>query len=222
MLSQSKIFKCFFSFHKYPRYLVDSYVHLILKRIWRHQYISLGNPITLLGKPILTTVKGASISIGDHCVLCSRSTQTALGVNHPIVIRAMKPGAVLTVGSNVRMSGVTICSASKIIIGDRCVIGANATIIDTDFHSMDPLVRSSPNDFSDAASKPIIIGNDVFIGGNSTILKGVTIGDGAVIGSNSVITKNVPAGVVVAGNPARPVGEVHSLKDDKNNPNNPY
>lgn len=173
----------------------------------------LGNRIAWLGKPIMTTVKGASISIGEGSVLCSRTTQTALGVNHPVVIRAIKPGAVLSIGSKVRMSGVTICAATKIIIGDRCVIGANATIVDTDFHSMDPLVRSSLNDFADAVSKPVIIGNDVFIGGNSIILKGVTVGNGAVIGSNSVVTKNVPAGIIVAGNPAKPVGVVKSLQD---------
>ena len=137
----------------------------------------------------------------------------ALGVNHAIIIRALKSGALLSIGSRVRMSGVTICAATKIVIGDRCVIGANATIVDTDFHSMDPSVRSSIEDFADAASRPVIIGNDVFVGGNSIILKGVTIGSGAVTGSNSVVTKNVPTGIIVAGNPAKPVGVVNSLQN---------
>jgi acetyltransferase-like isoleucine patch superfamily enzyme len=212
MRSVFKYIKRFLSFHKYPRYIADVYISLFLQNVWRLQGILLGRGIVWIGKPVMTTVKGASISIGDGSVLCSRTTQTALGVNHPVVIRAIKPGAVLSIGSRVRMSGVTICAATKVAIGDRCVIGANAMIVDTDFHSMDPVVRSSAKDFADAISKPVIIGSDVFIGGNSVILKGVTIGDGAVIGSNSVVTKNVDAGIIAAGNPAKPVGVVKSLQ----------
>lgn len=193
--------------------MVDLYVSLFMQHVWRSRGIVLGTKIVWLGKPIMTAAKGASISIGDETVLCSRSAQTALGVNHPVVIRALKSVAVLSIGSNVRMSGVTICAASKVVIGDRCVIGANATIVDTDFHAMDPVLRSLPEDFENAVSDPVMIGNDVFVGGNSIILKGVEIGDGAVIGSHSVVTKNVPAGTIVAGNPAKPVGVVDRLQD---------
>ena len=215
MLSLFKIARRLLSFHKYPRYIVDLYVSFVLQAVWRLQGIVLGKKITWLGKPIVTTVKGGCISIGDKSEFCSRSTQTALGVNHPVVIRTLKPGAVLSIGSQVRMSGVMICAAEKIAIGDRCVIGANAVIVDTDFHAMDPVLRSSPDDFANAASSPVMIGNDVFIGGNSIILKGVTVGDEAVIGSNSVVTKDVPAGVIVAGNPAKPIGIV-DLRQDNN------
>ena len=103
------------------------------------------------------------------------------------------------------MSGTTICAAERVVVGDRCVIGANVTIVDTDFHSLDPTIRSSPDDARMAKVKPVIIGNDVFIGGGSYILKGVTVGDGAVIGAASVVTRDVTAGAIVAGNPARPV-----------------
>jgi acetyltransferase-like isoleucine patch superfamily enzyme len=49
----------------------------------------------------------------------------------------------------------------------------------------------------------VIIGNDVWIGANAVILKGVTIGDGAVVGAGAVVTSDVPPGAVVAGNPAK-------------------
>lgn len=55
---------------------------------------------------------------------------------------------------------------------------------------------------------PIVIGNDVFIGARSIILKGVTIGDAAIIGAGSVVTKDVPAGAIAAGNPAKIVRTV--------------
>jgi acetyltransferase-like isoleucine patch superfamily enzyme len=56
-------------------------------------------------------------------------------------------------------------------------------------------------------SEPINIGNDVWIGANSTILKGVNIGDGAVIAAGAVVTKDVGAYTIVAGVPARKIGE---------------
>lgn len=74
-------------------------------------------------------------------------------------------------------------------------------IYDTDFHSTNPHKRLHGN--TDVPSKPIHIGERVFIGGHSIILKGVTIGDEAVIGACSVVTRDVPAREIWAGNPAK-------------------
>jgi len=145
------------------------------------------------------------MSIGDNCVICSRSEQTALGVNHPVVLRTMRPTAQLRIGSAVRMSGTSICSAARVTIGDRCVIGANVTIVDTDFHSLTPAIRSSDEDAQKARVIPVEIDSDVFIGGGCFILKGAKVGRGAVIGAGSVVTGSVPAGCIFAGNPARQI-----------------
>ena len=106
------------------------------------------------------------------------------------------------------MSGVTICAKSSVVIGNRVVIGAGVTIADTDFHSLDPVVRSSPQDAKEARFKAVEIGNDVFIGGGSYVLKGSRIGNAAVIGAGSVVTGIVPPYAIYAGNPARQVGTV--------------
>jgi acetyltransferase-like isoleucine patch superfamily enzyme len=82
-------------------------------------------------------------------------------------------------------------------------IGGNVRIFDHDFHALDAEVRRSPRDAAECATRPIVIGDDVFIGTNSIILKGITIGDRAIIGAGSVVTKNVPADCIAAGNPAR-------------------
>jgi acetyltransferase-like isoleucine patch superfamily enzyme len=201
-----RLLKYFFSIHKYQRYFVDNiYVPRFMTFIWRRQGISFKNDIIWYGVPVITVVPNSTISIGNMCTICSRTTQTALGVNHPSVLRTLRVGAELRIGDGVRMSGTTICAANRVLIGDRCVIGANVTIIDTDFHSLDKSIRSSPEDFRLSKDKAVEIGCDVFIGGGSYILKGVKIGDGAVIGAASVVTGDVGVGIFVAGNPAREI-----------------
>lgn len=196
------------SISKYPQYIIDAYIYLVLLRIWRIKGIQIIGKVVILGRPIITAKPGSKFVINNGSLLCSRAKQTALGVNHPIILRTLTPNASLYIGHEVRMSGVTICAAESITIGDRCVIGANAMIVDTDFHSLDPSLRSSPNDSLNAQSKSVNIGNDVFIGGNSVVLKGVNIGNGAIIGAASVVTKDVPAGAIAAGNPAKVIGLV--------------
>jgi acetyltransferase-like isoleucine patch superfamily enzyme len=194
------------SLHKYPRRFVDlCYVPHLLGFFWKRQGLILGRAIAWYGVPIISLSAKSRIQIGMGCAICSRCSQTALGINHPVVLRTLRPGAELRIGDGVRMSGTTICAAERVIIGDRCVIGANVTIVDTDFHSLDPLIRSTPGDGRSAKARSVEIGCDVFIGGGCYILKGVTVGAGAVIGAASVVTRNVPAGAIMAGNPAREV-----------------
>jgi acetyltransferase-like isoleucine patch superfamily enzyme len=191
------------AFHKYPRFIVDLYLKIFLTKKLRFHGIVIDKGNTWLGNPIVSIYKNSRIFIGKKCLFCSRSSQTNLGVNHPIIIRTLRENSIIKIGSNVRMSGTTICCSISIQISDRCVIGSNVTIADTDFHSLDPIIRSSPHDSSEAAAKAIIIGDDVFIGAGAYILKGVTIGNGAIIGAGSVVSASIPPYSIAAGNPAR-------------------
>jgi acetyltransferase-like isoleucine patch superfamily enzyme len=93
-----------------------------------------------------------------------------------------------------------------VTIGDNVAVGTNSTIVDTDFHPVDPrLRRENP---AKAKTAPVVIEDDVFIGMNCLILKGVTIGRGGVIGAGSVVTKSVPPGMLAVGNPARVAREL--------------
>ena len=83
------------------------------------------------------------------------------------------------------------------------MIGGNTVIYDTDFHSLDAKLRNNKeHDRSNAQWAPVVIGDNVFIGAHSTILKGVTIGDNAIVGACSVVANDIPANEIWAGNPA--------------------
>ena len=198
-----KYYKLLLNFKKLTFFLVNSYLKIIQIRIWKKVSIMIDRETTLLGFPIITNTKGALIQIGKNCLICSRSEQTALGVSHKTILRTLSPESNLIIGNFVRMSGTTICSASSIKIGDRCVIGADVMITDTDFHSLDHEIRSSKLDSKHAHSNPVIIGNDVFIGGKSIILKGVTLGNRVIVGAGSVVTRSFPDDSIIGGNPAK-------------------
>ena len=162
--------------------------------------VELSARVVTMGLPIVARCEGSRIVIGDDVVLCSRSRWTALGVSHPVVLRTLKPDALISIGKGTGISGGSICAAISIRIGERCLLGADVVIADTDFHSIDPMQREAG--WSAIACAPVEVGDDVFIGTRATILKGVRIGDGAIVGAGAVVTRAVPAGAIVAGNPA--------------------
>lgn len=93
---------------------------------------------------------------------------------------------------------LTILDEARVRIGDHCFIGPNVSIL-TACHPLDPEQRNRTVEWAE----PVVIGNNVWIGADVTVLPGVTIGDNTVVGAGSVVTRDVPADVVVAGNPAR-------------------
>jgi acetyltransferase-like isoleucine patch superfamily enzyme len=147
---------------------------------------------------------GSECYIGEGSTLISVSFATALGVNHPVVLRTLAPEAKITIGARVGISGGSICAAKLVVVGEGSRLGANVTIADTDFHSLYPRRRTTKID-EEVAVAEVTIGKNVFIGTNAIVLKGVTIGDNTVIGAGSVVTKSIPANVIAAGNPCRPL-----------------
>lgn len=103
--------------------------------------------------------------------------------------------AILEIGSGYANTDVTINCFNRIEIGKHVAISEKVMIRDSDNHIIDNNI--------DKSSKPIIIGNHVWIGMGVIILKGVTIGDGAVIAAGSVVTKSVPEKCLVGGVPAK-------------------
>lgn len=91
-----------------------------------------------------------------------------------------------------------ILDGSTVTFGDNVMVAPNVQIY-TATHPIRFNQRNSGVEFA----KPISIGNNVWIGGNSVLCPGVTLGDNVVVGAGSVVTKNFPNDVVIAGNPAK-------------------
>ena len=101
---------------------------------------------------------------------------------------------------------VQISCIDRIVLGDHLLVGQNVYISDNSHGNADATAIGTPPLERPLTSKgPVVIGKNVWIGRNSTILSGVTIGDNAIIGANSVVTRDVPENCVVAGSPAKPI-----------------
>ena len=168
--------------------------------------IAWGQGWRLFGRPILQKHRGSQIEAGDRLTLRSWPRSNPLAPTHPVVLSTRSAEAEIVIGDDCGFTGATLVAASSIQIGDRVLVGGNASIVDTDFHPLSPEGRRK--DINAGASRPIVIGDDVFIGMNSLLLKGVTLGDGCVVGAGSVVAQDVPPRTIVAGNPARVVSEV--------------
>jgi acetyltransferase-like isoleucine patch superfamily enzyme len=108
-------------------------------------------------------------------------------------------GACLELGSGRINNEVNITCYQHIQIGEHVAIGEGVTIRDSDGHSM--------LGHDHQMTRPIHIGNNVWIGVNTTILKGVTIGDGAVIAAGSMVNKDIPSKCLAGGVPAKVIRE---------------
>lgn len=149
-------------------------------------------------------VEEEALVIGDH--------STMDGVHFSFGDRAK-----VKIGDYCYFTNAVLLCETELQIGNYVVVGWNTTIADTDFHPISPAKRlqdaiaCSPLGKGlgrpEAARKPVFIEDDVWIGPNSTILKGVRIGEGAFIEAGSLVTRDIPRGARVMGNPAQIVGD---------------
>jgi acetyltransferase-like isoleucine patch superfamily enzyme len=153
------------------------------------------------------SVQPRAVTLGDH-VSCYSGCSFALG-----------PEGTCTVGDFTLLNGALIMAQARISIGSYCLISWNVGIADSDFHPLDPAARRidaralapylpdrPPR--PPIETRPVTIGDNVWIGMHAVILKGVEIGENSVVAAGAVVTKSVPANVVVAGNPANIVRQL--------------
>lgn len=118
-------------------------------------------------------------------------------------------GIHITIGKSFLNANCVLLDSNTITIGDGCAIGTGVQLLAAG-HPIHPSERLIPWDPADdppfrggVLAKPIVIGDEVWIGGGAIVLGGVTVGRGTTIGAGSVVTKSIPAFAVAAGNPAR-------------------
>jgi len=165
--------------------------------------IEWGERWKIFGRPIIQRHRGSRIALGDGLTLRSWPRSNPLAPTAPVVLSTRRADAVIEIGEDCGFTGTTLVAADRITMGDRVLVGGNASIVDFDFHPLTPEERAE--NINAGAAAPIVIEDDVFVGMEALILKGVTVGEGAVVGAGSVVTQDVPPRTVVAGNPAEVV-----------------
>jgi acetyltransferase-like isoleucine patch superfamily enzyme len=163
-----------------------------------------GKNLNVCGQLFLRPAAGGSIKFGDNVTVVSRFLSNSVGITNPTFLECIVTGRI-EIGNNTGFTS-TIMSARQLIkIGNYVKIGGNVRIFDHDYHSTNYLHRR--NYYSDqehVKSEEVIIEDDVFIGANSIILKGVHIGPRCIIAAGSVVAlKHIPGDSVVGGNPAK-------------------
>ncbi len=168
-------------------------------------------------KAIIKITRGCSIKINgrfsigafwdivtnrETIFLAKKSSRLIVNGNFTIYTGSsvsIQENALLEIGSGYMSSDSRIMCFNNIKIGNDVIIADQVTIRDSDNHN----IKYEGYEMS----KPINIGNHVWIGMGATILKGVTIGDGAIIAAGAVVTKNVPPQCLFGGVPAKIIKE---------------
>lgn len=136
------------------------------------------------------------VVFGDGVRMNSSGGYNPMSAHRKCVIYVAR-GARCEIGPAVGLSGCTIVCTTSVVIGRGTLIGACATILDSDMHAF-PLGTSGL-----PSAAPINVGESVFIGAYAVVLKGVTIGSHSIVASASVVTKDIPQRQLWGGNPAR-------------------
>lgn len=155
--------------------------------------------VTFIGKTSLNRYQNSKISIGKGCFFVSNRNYNLAGVSRRCMISTLNRGAEIIIGEESSFSGTVIGCTKKITIGKNVLCGANTFITDYDWHNIDPKRRNE----SCTTGKEVTIEDNVWLGLNVVVLKGVRIGKNSVIGANSIVTQDIPENVIAAGNPCR-------------------
>lgn len=190
--------------------LADAWFTFVARlKLWFH-CCRVGPGLRVDGRMIVCASRRGAIVLGSQVRFISRHGANLVGLQGPVILHSIADGRI-AIGDHSGGSSVVISSRASVSIGQRALMGGNVRIYDHDYHSVEAENRREPlRDAQHVRSRPVRIGDDVFIGTNAIILKGVSIGDRSIIGAGSVVSCDVPADEVWAGNPAR---RVKSLLD---------
>jgi len=165
---------------------------LYIRAAWWN--INMGKHCKAQGAVYFCRRQDSNIIVGDKCSFLSRTTSNKVGLSCPCMLSTISKQAVLSIGNDCGFSGTRIWVAKMVVIGSNVRCGANTFITDSDAHTDDPRAGHDA---------PVHIDDNVWLGANVIVLKGVHIGENTIIGAGSVVTHDIPANVVAAGNPCK-------------------
>ena len=167
------------------------------------------NPVAVRLRRLYWRLQGMNVGYNTHLTRMEVTWPHQIAIGSHSVIEPdsyfkfdgqYKKGPNIVIGEHCFVGmGVEFNIRDSLTIGDHTLVGSSSHIVDHD-HGIEPgeLIRTQPGE-----AAAIRIGNDVWLGCNVTVLKGVTIGDGAVVAAGAVVTKSVPPNEIWGGVPAR-------------------
>ncbi len=186
-------------------------LYLFIIKYFYEKKVFIEKELIILGKfPHFKLPKNGKVKFGNKVVINSdfKNSNTALTYKCKFVTGY---DGFIEIGDNTMMNGTCIVSYKNVKIGKNCQIASSTLISDTDFHPIDSKTRKAqvegrPFSFDMVKKEEIKIGDNVWIGWNSTILKGVQIGENSVVAAGSVVLRGkYPNNSLIAGNPAKVV-----------------
>lgn len=148
----------------------------------------LGERVRVFGD--LKVVNCGTLRIGERVRICSEPVRSELGVS---------AGATMDIGAHTFINyGCSIGATMHVKLGAHCNIGSHVTIMDNDFHRLEPERRDEMPE-----SAAVILEDNVWVGVRAVILRGVTIGAGSVIAAGSVVVRDIPPRSLAGGVPAK-------------------
>ncbi|ASV10810.1 DapH/DapD/GlmU-related protein [Leptospira santarosai] len=185
---------------------------IIKSKIW---CVRIEKGSSVFGKIIFYRFPGSVIRIGENFTSISNSFRaSASTIFSPTRFKTLSPSAKILIGNDVGVNGLSITARSKsVIIGNGVMFAPNVTIMDSSFHALwPPEGRLTNPDFE--SDDDVVIGNNVWLGSQVIVLKGVKIGNNSVIGAGSIVTKSIPENCLAVGNPAKPIRFLNQTKEN--------
>lgn len=172
-------------------------------RTWLFRFLHRNNSRVQVGDDLVLycwlSIKGpGTVRIGDNCVVSALPGHAV----YMVTLYTTDPDAVITIGDRVSLVSARFSCRFEICVGEDSII-EDASVMDTDFHSLD-IDREVPNDETKATCR-VCIERNVHIGSRAIVTKGVVLGEGARVYPGTIVHKSCPAHVSLVGNPARPM-----------------
>lgn len=191
----------FFQWQLVSREIMKRFCIPYNRLLFRIAGVRFGSNMQVYNRLYLLRKLSATITIGDNFRFTSEGGFNPLCRNMKGMIYADN-NAIITIGNNSGASSACIWARERITIGNNVKIGGGTIIMDHDAHSLNYIERRDGRN-EVAASRSINIGDDVLIGAQCIVLKGVTIGARSIVGGGSVVTSSIPEDCIAAGNPCK-------------------